>query len=266
MPEEKRNSRRAAWVVGGTALIVALVLARTHWGQFFGIPEILGGASNPTGGAARPFFELLKLVVAALIGLVVTTVHKRSVREKPLSRPLAHAQILFAVAGALVIIIIGESLPRAFGAFGVASIIRFRTPLKDPKDAAILFLLVGLGMACGGGLFAVAGLGALFICVFLLVLNHVGQDEEKEKEKPRYMTVELVAEGREFPSAHIQNVFARSRIVFQPREVSQGKEAAVKYHVALDPETSLDELNTKLLDGGASGIKSVEWEPAKKRG
>ena len=94
MSEDKRKGRRAAWVVGGIALIVALVLARTHWGQFFGIPQILGGASSPTGGTARPLFELLKLVVAALIGLVVTTVHKRSVREKPLSRPLAHAQIL----------------------------------------------------------------------------------------------------------------------------------------------------------------------------
>ena len=113
-------------------------------------------------------------------------------------------------------------------------------------------------------MFAVAGLGALFICAFLLVLNRVGRDEEKEKS--RYMTVELVAEGREFPGAHVQNVFARSRILFEPREVSQGKEAAVRYHVALDPETSLDELNTKLLDGGASGIKSVTWEPAKKRG
>ena len=119
-------------------------------------------------------------------------------------------------------------------------------------------------MACGGGLFAVAGLAALFFCGFLVVLNRVGGDEEEEK--PRYMTVELVAEGREFPSAHVQNVFARAHIEFEPREISQGKETAVRYHVALGPHASLDELNAKLMDGGASGIKSVAWEPAKKRG
>lgn len=262
MPDKKEN-RRAAWVVGVAALIVALVWAGTNWGQqLFGILENSGKPANQTLAGSHTLLELFKLVAAGVIGLVVTAVHKRSHPDKPLSRSVAHAQILFCVAGALTIIIIGDSLPRAFGAVGVASIIRFRTPLKDQKDAAVLFLLVGLGMACGGGVFAVAGLGALFVCIFLLVLNRVGG----EQGKPRYMTVELVAEGREFPSAHVQSVFTRSRIGFEPREVSQGKEAVVKYHVALDPDLSLDELNTKLLDGGASGIKSVEWEPAKKKG
>ena len=135
-------------------------------------------------------------------------------------------------------------------------------PLKDPKDAAVLFLLVGLGMASGGGLFAVAGLGALFFCFFLLLLNPIARYEKKL----RYMAVKLVAEGREFPGAYVEDVFARLRIVFEPREVSQGKEAVVKYHVALDPQISLGELNTKLMDGGASGIQSVAWEPAKKSG
>lgn len=244
-------------------MMLALVWARTNWGQqLFGILDTSGKPGEQTLGGSHTLLELFKLVAAALIGLLVTAVYKRSRPDKSLSRSVAHAQILFCVAGALTLIIIGDSLARAFGAVGVASIIRFRTPLKDQKDAAVLFLLVGLGMACGAGVFAVAGLGTLFLCFFLRVLNRIGGDEEKS----RYMTVELVAEGREFPSTHVQNVFSRSRIVFEPREVSQGKEVSVRYHVALDPDASLDELNTKLLDGGASGIKSVAWEPAKKRG
>lgn len=262
MQEERTKSRRAVWVVAGVALVVTLVWAGTEWGQLSGIPEISGIAAKLTSGTVHPLWELFKLVTAALTGLMVTAVHNHSRPDKPLSRSLAHAQILFCVAGALVIIIIGDSLPRAFGAFGVASIIRFRTPLKDPKDAAVLFLLVGLGMASGGGLFAVAGLGALFLCFFLLLLNRVARYEKKL----RYMVVELVAEGREFPGAYVEDVLARFRILFEPREVSQGKEAVVKYHVALDPKISLGELNTKLMDGGASGIKSVAWEPAKKSG
>lgn len=260
--QERTKSWRAGWKAGAAALVVVLVWAAENWGQQLGFPQLGGGAGDTSLEIMSPILELLKLVTAALIGLVVTAVHKRSRRDKPMSRSLAHAQVLFCVAGALIIIIIGDSLPRAFGAFGVASIIRFRTPLKNPKDAAILFLLVGLGMASGGGAFAVAILGTLFFCFFLLLLDRVG----KEKEKPRYMTLELVAVGQEFPSAHVQDVLARSRVVFEPREISHGEEAAVKYHVALDPGASLDELNAKLLEGGAGGIKSVTWEPAKKSG
>ena len=249
------------WVVACGAFIVALVWARTDWAQLFGIPEALSTGARQVGNK-NPFVELLKLMAAAVIGLVVTAVHKRSHPDKPPSRSLAHAQVLFGVAGALLMIIIGDSLPRAFGALGAASIIRFRTPLKDPKEAAILFLLIGLGMACGGGALGVAALGTVFFCGFLLLLDRIGRTEEK----PRKMAVELVAEGREFPTAHVRNVFAGSHIAFEPREVSQGKEAAVKYHVVLDPKISLDELNAKLLESGASGIKSVAWEPVKKRG
>lgn len=266
MHKKRSRNDRGLWAAAGAAVLLALAFAETPWAQLPdtlpGLPDLWGTGTAATPGTGHPLFELAKLVAAALIGLVVTAVHGHSRPEKAVSRPLAHAQILFCVAGALVIIIIGNSLPRAFGAFGVASIIRFRTPLKNPKEAAILFLLIGLGMACGGGLFAVAGLGTLFFCLFLLALDRVGRDEEK----PRYMALELVAAGGEFPSAHVQNVLAHSRAVFEPREISHGKETVVRYHVALDPKTSLDELNTKLLEGGTAGIKSVAWEPAKKSG
>ena len=62
---------------------------------------------------------------------------------------MEQAQTLLCVSGAMMMIIIGNSLARAFGIAGAASIIRFRTPVDDPKDVTILFLLMGLGMSVG---------------------------------------------------------------------------------------------------------------------
>ena len=84
---------------------------------------------------------------------------------------MEQAQTLLCVSGAMMMIIIGNSLARAFGIAGAASIIRFRTPVDDPKDVTILFLLMGLGMSTGLGAFAVAGLGTAFLCVALLALD-----------------------------------------------------------------------------------------------
>ena len=84
---------------------------------------------------------------------------------------MEQAQTLLCVSGAMMMIIIGNSLARAFGIAGAASIIRFRTPVDDPKDVTILFLLMGLGMSTGLGALAVAGLGTAFLCITLLVLG-----------------------------------------------------------------------------------------------
>jgi Domain of unknown function (DUF4956) len=158
-----------------------------------------------------------------------------------------------------MMIIIGNNLARAFGIAGAASIIRFRTPVEDARDITILFILMGLGMAAGLGAFAVAGLGTLFLCAMLPTLNLFST------ERPRTMTVEIVAAGRDLPMAHIHQVFAVNGIVFEPREVSQGSEAMVRYLTTLRPGDSLEDLSAQLMGDGTLSIKHVSWS-APKRG
>jgi len=172
-------------------------------------------------------------------------------------RAMEQAQTLLCVSGAMMMIIIGNSLARAFGIAGAASIIRFRTPVDDPKDVTILFLLMGLGMSSGLGQFAVAGLGTAFLCVALVVLDRMST------QRTRVMSVEIVAEGRLFPTTHVENVFARNQIVFEPREISQSDDVTVKYHTWLDPRTSLEDLSGQLMAEGG-GVKSVAWEHPKR--
>jgi hypothetical protein len=62
---------------------------------------------------------------------------------------------------------------------------------------------------------------------------------------------------------HVESVFARNGVLFEPRDVSQGKEAAVKYHVSLDRRLSLEELSAQLT-AGMSEIRSVAWKNPKK--
>lgn len=248
-------------IVAGAALCGALVWAGFRWPSAIE-PSTGTDLTGGTGGSGvtvhRPFLELLKLVAAALVGMLVTAFHTPGPRDKPLGRSMEQAQILLCISGAMMMIIIGSSLARAFGIAGAASIIRFRTPVEDPKDVTILFLLMALGMACGLGAFAVAGLGAAFLCAFLVFLDRMTD------RRPRALTVEIVSEGREFPMDHVQGVFARNRVFFEPREVSQGKETVVKYHTLVDQNLPLEDLSTQLMGGGTSGIKSVSWELSKK--
>ena len=157
----------------------------------------------------------------------------------------------------MMMIIIGNSLARAFGIAGAAGIVRFRTPVDDPKDVTILFLLMGLGMATGLGAFAVAGLGTAFLCITLLVLDTVAT------QRARIMSVEMSAPGRVFPTSRVEAVLVRNNVVFEPREIAQADDVTVKYHAWLDPRTSLDDLSAQLMRD-VTGLTSVSWEHPKR--
>jgi anti-anti-sigma factor len=263
--ESPEAARFASWPwrairvgIAGTILCGGLVWAGLKWPmELSGISEIAeeaiggkkGGSSLPVH-AFQPFVELVKLVVAALIGLLITAIHQPASRER--GRSMEQAQILLCVSGAMMMIIIGNSLARAFGIAGAASIIRFRTPVDDPKDVTILFLLMGLGMSSGLGAFAVAGLGTAFLCIALLGLDHLAT------QKARSMSVEIQASGRVFPTTHVENVFVRNQIVFEPREISQADDVTVKYYTWLDARMSLEDLSSQLMTAGA-GVQSVAW-------
>jgi anti-anti-sigma factor len=264
-------ARIASWpwrairiAVAGALLCGALVWAGLRWPvELTGLSEAAEEAltSGKKGGAViplhpfMPFIELLKMIVAAMIGLLITAIHQPAARER--ARSMEQAQTLLCVSGAMMMIIIGNSLARAFGIAGAASIIRFRTPVDDPKDVTILFLLMGLGMSAGLGAFAVAGLGTAFLCIALLALDQVST------QRARVMSVEILATGRQFPTTHVEGVFARNQIVFEPREISQSDDVTVKYHTWLDPRTSLEDLSVQLM-ADVAGVKSVAWEHPKR--
>ena len=248
-------------VVGGALVGVGLLWPDLGLGgppsttSTTGFPIPVDGGANAMG---HPLHELAKLVASAIIGMLVTVVHRQSRAEKAPNPTMDQAQVLLCVAGALMMILIGNSVARAFGIAGAASIIRFRTPVEDARDITILFILMGLGMAAGVGAFAVAGLGTLFLCGLIPVLNIFSTD------RPRTMQVEIVAEGREIPIAHVHQVFAVNGIVFEPREVSQGDEATARYLTTLKPSDSLEDLSAQLIGDGKCGIKNVSWSSPKR--
>jgi hypothetical protein len=254
-----RIVRTVLLALGGTGVLAAAAIARASTAGMEQAPFDLGSGGEPNGARVfSPLAETLKLVFAAAIGALVMLVHRRYPGDKPISRSLAQSQVLLCVAGAVMMIIIGNSLARALGIAGGATIVRFRTPVEDPKDSTVLFLLLGLGMAAGLGSFAVAGLGAAFLCLLLAALDYVGE------RKPRSMILEMVASGSEFPTEYVNRLLAAYRIRFEPREVEAGKKATIRYHCHLDPDTPLQRLSEQLMDEKASGLKSVVWETPKR--
>ncbi len=131
---------------------------------------------------------LPRMAAAALIGGALSLRPWRLLMRKPLpAADMIQAQILLCAAAAVITAVIGDSLAKAFGLVGLGGFVRFRSGLKDPRDAAILFLVIGLGMACGHGSLALAFVGTGFVAVLLFALDLIG---ERRRDGPVTLAAE----------------------------------------------------------------------------
>ena len=86
-------------------------------------------------------------------------------RGTPARQPaVVQTQIVLAIVGALIMLVVGASLARAFGIVGAANLIRYRSKIDDPKDAVVMLCALSVGLAAGVGLYGLALFGTLFLC------------------------------------------------------------------------------------------------------
>lgn len=125
------------------------------------------------GGAVShpPEAIIARLAMALVIGWILGWVYKQTHTGDRFQHAIPHAQMLLAVGGALIWLVVGDNLVRAFGLAGTIGLIRYRTRIRDPKDTTVLLFSMILGMACGLGQYAVAGIGVLFVAITLYWLS-----------------------------------------------------------------------------------------------
>lgn len=83
---------------------------------------------------------------------------------------------------ALVIMVIGNNLARAFGLVGAMSIIRFRTAVKDPQDIMFIFFALGIGLSAGVGIYAITITGTLLIGLAFYITTKYNFANPKKRE------------------------------------------------------------------------------------
>lgn len=81
----------------------------------------------------------------------------------------------------LVIIVVKSSLALSLGLVGALSVVRFRTPIKEPEELVYLFLAIALGLGYGAGqtlITTILSTTLLFVIYFWLSNRKGGQTNE----------------------------------------------------------------------------------------
>lgn len=72
---------------------------------------------------------------------------------------------------ALIMLIVGSNIARAFALVGALSVVRFRNAIKETRDVGFIFLIMAIGMACGTRFYVLACIATVLICAVILVMN-----------------------------------------------------------------------------------------------
>lgn len=124
----------------------------------------LGGGANPfdrttavplTAGEAV-LEAVIAMVAAYLLMLPVAWVHVLTRQKQGYQQSLVQTLVMLPIVTAGVVILVKSSVALAFSLGGIVGAISFRNRLDDTKDAVAVFLAIGVGVACGVQVTAVA--------------------------------------------------------------------------------------------------------------
>jgi uncharacterized membrane protein YhiD involved in acid resistance len=104
----------------------------------------------------------------------------------------------------LIITIIKTSLVLSLGLVGALSIVRFRTPVKEPEELIYLFFAIATGLGLGAGMIIPTTITYFFICASIIFIKFVYRDKQK---KGIYIEVETAKEELEENINEIQSLF-----------------------------------------------------------
>ncbi len=110
----------------------------------------------------------LAITAAFLVSMFIYLVYKKTFGGVMYSRAFNISLVLLTMLTTLVILAITSNVIIALGMVGALSIVRFRTPIKDPMDLVFLFWSIVAGIVIGAGLIPLAVLGSVIIGIILI--------------------------------------------------------------------------------------------------
>ncbi len=112
---------------------------------------------------------LLNNLVAIVAAFFIMFVYKFTYAGVAYSRKFNITLGAVTIATTMIMGVISNNIALSLGMVGALSIIRFRTAIKDARDAAFIFWAIAVGIGCGVSQYALVGIGSLFLFLFMLL-------------------------------------------------------------------------------------------------
>ncbi|MGO4110480.1 DUF4956 domain-containing protein [Paenibacillus sp. YAF4_2] len=182
---------------------------------------------------------ILTLLLSFALGAMISFTYMKT--QTVYTQSFALTMIVLPTIVAIIILLIGSNIARAFSLAGAFSIIRFRSAPGDPKDIAFVLFTMASGLACGVGAYGYAILFTIILCLLMFLLKAVKFGSKSSTQKLLKVTIpENLSYEEAF--AEVFNVFNVQYELRKVRTTELGSLYELVYAVTLDPSTNQKEL------------------------
>ena len=196
---------------------------------------------------------LTRLPIAAGLACVLALRPRRKGTPQR-QAPVIQTQIILAVVGAVVMLVVGSSLARAFGIVGAAGLVRYRAKIEDPKDAGVMLSTLAVGLAAGVGVYLLAVFATVFILGLLWIV------ESFEPKATQTFTLKVTAKDPDRLKPQIEKLLSQYKLGFELRGASKED---LHYEVKIPLNRKNHRLSDLIQKIDPENISAVEWEEKK---
>ncbi len=152
------------------------------------------GFINMSGGFERftSVDVVVNIFISFAIGMFIFYIYKKTFRGVLYQKSFNVTLVIVCTITTLIIMTISGNLVLSLGMVGALSIVRFRTPIKDPIDLAFLFWAITVGIANGVNYFNISIIGSVFVSIIILLLTR-----KEEIDTPYLLVMEMPSDGED---------------------------------------------------------------------
>ena len=121
---------------------------------------------------------LINLAVGTILSLLLRWHFKRFGSVLSNKDELGNVLPLILLITILIITIVKSSLALSLGLVGALSIVRFRTPIKEPEELAYLFFAIAIGLGLGANQTTATVISVFFIAIVISIIKWSGRSSE----------------------------------------------------------------------------------------
>lgn len=147
---------------------------------------------------------IMNNLVAIAISLFILFIYRITYSGTAYSKKFNISLGMMTIITALIMNVISSNIALSLGMVGALSIIRFRTAVKDVRDATFIFWAIAVGICCGVSQYLPAAIGSVTVSLFLLLMR------QTSKEGQYLIIVRSTSEAQNKVEASIDKYFSKA--------------------------------------------------------
>ncbi len=209
------------------------------------LDNLFGAVTQGTGPQVSPLAFLLLMAVSLLSSMFISYLYVHFYSNRATGSQVHRAFPLLGISITAIFVTIQFSLPLSLGLLGALSIVRFRTPIKEPEEIGFIMLVISVSIAVAT--FKLSFVGVIFVVALAALFGQALARRFTGAESDGTIVISLPASGQSADPAAITTLLRKRLPKAKLESISQtDRETVVSYNFQAVSDNALSGLQAEL--------------------